>query len=279
MAGSCSGQRLALCWGSVEGGDLFDLAQAAARAGIVAIAVTPRHYLDQARAGLSDAQIRRRLGDLGVRVAVIDPLIAPMPGIPPLSAIAEPMRWLFEPGQADCWRAAAALEAEAINLTHFLGGPVEEAAIGERMARLAATNRAEGFATMIEFIPGTGVPDLITAARLTRDVADLSIMFDCWHYARSGGALDHIAALPPDAIGGVQINDWAPPEPGQPYVPMTGRLMPGDGVLPLAQILARIEANSPGLWVGIEVFNADLSAMPRDRAVERMAERAARLIA
>ncbi len=279
MAGPSSGQRLALCWGSVEGSDLFDLAQAAAQGGIAAIAVTPRHYLDQARAGLSDAQMRRRLGDIGVRVAAIDPLIAPIPGIPPLAAIAEPMRWLFEPDQADTWRAAAALEAEAINLTHFLGGPVEEAAIADALARLAKTNRAEGFASTVEFIPGTGVPDLVAAARLTRDVADLTIMFDCWHYARSGGTLDDIAALPPGAIGGVQINDWSPPQPGQPYVPMAGRLMPGDGILPLAQILGRIEANSPGRWVGVEVFNADLRAMPQDIAIAQMVERSARLIA
>lgn len=272
-------QRLALCWGSVEGAGLFDLAGAASDAGIAAIAMTPRHYLEQAAAGISDAEIRRRLADLGVAVVMVDPLIAPMPGIPPIREIAEPMRWLFEPDCAACWRAAEALEAETINLTHFQGGPVAQEVIGAAVARLTEANRAHGFATTIEFIPGTGVPDLAAAARLVRAAPDLKIMFDCWHYARSGGTLADIAALPPGAIGGVQVNDWSPPAPGASYVPMSGRLMPGDGNLPLAQILALVEANNTGLWVGIEVFNADLRAMGRDAAVREMVERTRPLLA
>ncbi len=274
-----TGQRLALCWGSVEGAGLFELAEAAAGAGIAAIAVTPRQYANETEAGVSDAEMRRRLSDLGVGVSVIDPLIAPMPGVPALADIPAAMRWLFEPGCADCWRAAEALEAETINLTHFLGGPVCEAEIAAAMESLAEANRAHGVVTTIEFIPGTGVPDLTTAARLTRDVDDLRIMFDCWHFARSGGTLADIEALPAGAIGGVQVNDWSPPEPGAPYVPMAGRLMPGDGCLPLADILARLEANTPGLDVGIEVFNAELGAMTRSEAVRLMRDRTGPLIA
>ncbi len=274
-----SGQSLALCWGTVEGGGLFDLAEVASGAGIAAIAVAPRQYLEQARAGVSDAEMRARLADLGVSVAVIDPLIAPMPGIPALDEIDPSMRWLFEADMAACWRAAEALGAGTINLTHFLGGPVAEEVLGEAIDRVAQANRAHGLETVIEFIPGTGVPDLPTAARLTQGVPDLRIMFDCWHFARSGGVLADIAALPPGAIGGVQINDWSPPEPGAPYVPMSGRLMPGDGSLPLAEIMALIEANRPGLPVGIEVFNAGLREMGWQAAVATIVAKARPLLA
>lgn len=268
-----------MCWGTVDGGDLFDLARVAAGAGIPAITVAPRQYLDQVDAGLSDAQMRRHLADLGVTVAAIDPLIAPMPGLPPLRQIAPSMHWLFEPDARACWRAAEALGVNTINLTHFLGEPVSEEEIGAAMARIAEANRAHGCSTLIEFIPGTGVPDLVTAGRLTRDVPDLRIMFDCWHFARSGGTLADIAALPSGAIGGVQINDWSPPEAGAPYVPMSGRLMPGDGSLPLSRILSLIERNAPGLPVGIEVFNAGLREIGWDAAASALVERTRPLLA
>jgi len=262
-------QRLGLCWGSVPGGTLLDIAQAASVAELSVIAVTPGQVAD-ALVARSAVELCRRLDDLGVRVGVIDPLISPVPGTP-LPADVEPrMRALFEASQEDCWRAAEAVGARTINLTHFLGVPQPRDAMREALARLAERNGAHGVASTFEFIPGTGVPDLPSAVVVTRDVPGLTIMFDMWHFARSGGRIEDIDALPPGAIGGVQLNDWLPPEPGVPYVPMSGRLMPGDGCLPLADVLARIEANSPGLDVGIEVFNADLARMERDEAVRML---------
>jgi len=262
-------QRLGLCWGSVPGGTLLDIAQAASVAELSVIAVTPGQVAD-ALVARSAVELCRRLDDLGVRVGVIDPLISPVPGTP-LPADVEPrMRALFEASQEDSWRAAEAVGARTINLTHFLGVPQPLDAMREALARLAERNGAHGVASTFEFIPGTGVPDLPSAVVVTRDVPGFTIMFDMWHFARSGGRIEDIDALPPGAIGGVQLNDWLPPEPGVPYVPMSGRLMPGDGCLPLADVLARIEANSPGLDVGIEVFNADLARMERDEAVRML---------
>jgi len=267
-----SGQRLGLCWGSVPGGTFLDVAQAASAAGLAVIAVTPGQVLD-ALAGHTPAELRRQLRDLGVRVGTIDPLIGPVPGTPSPADVEPRMRALFAAGQEEGWRAAEAVEARAINFTQFLGTPLPLDTMREALAGLAERNGARGFASSFEFIPGTSVPDLPSAAAVTRDAPGLGIMFDMWHFARSDGRIADIDALPPGAIGGVQINDWLPAAPGAPYVPMSGRLTPGDGCLPLAAILARIEANSPGLDVGIEVFNATLAPMGRDEAVRMLARR------
>ena len=263
------GQILSLCWGSVPGGSLFDLAEAAAGVNIAAISVTPGQVLDALDAG-TPAEARRRLDDLGVRVTSIDPLISPVPGTPPPHEVEPRKRALFEASQEDCWRAAEAVGAQTVNFTHFLGAPRSPDAMRDALTHLVGRNSAHGLASTFEFIPGTAVPDLAAAATLTRDIADFTILFDTWHFARSNGRIEDIDALPPCAIGGVQINDWLPSDPGAPYVPMAGRLMPGDGCLPLADILARIEANSSGLEVGIEVFNADLERMDRREAVRTL---------
>jgi len=271
------GQTLGLCWGSVPGASVLEMARVAAANGMVALAVIVDQF---ASATCGVAETRRELRRLGVRVAVIDPLIQPLPGAPAVADVAEPrLRRLVGISQADCWRVGEALEAAAINLTHFLGGPVELARMQDAVAGLAEANHARGFATTFEFIPGTGVPDLATAAALTAASPHTRIMFDTWHFARSGGTLADIDALPPGAIGAAQINDWRPPEPGAPYVPMSGRLMPGEGCLPHADILRRIEANAPGLDVQVEVFSAEVEALGWEAAVRRMARASRPLLA
>ena len=189
------------------------------------------------------------------------------------------MRWLFVPTQEECWRAAEAVGAPAINFTQFLGEAAGRDAVFAGLRAMAEANRAEGFASTIEFIPGTAVPDLPAGAELTAGADHFTILFDTWHYARSGGTLEQIAALPAGAIGAVQVNDWTAPEPGAPYVPMSGRLAPGAGSLPLREILRLIEANSPGLIVGIEVFNADLAGVDFGAAAQRLAAASAPFLA
>lgn len=265
------GQHLGLCWGSVAGGRLFDLVRVAAENGLETLAITPTHVDELLAQGMRKSDIRSRLATHGIRVTVIDPLISPLPGVAAPSADMDPaIRRLLSYRREDCWRAAETVDALIINVAHFSGGPVEASLLENAVARLAEENYARGFASTFEFVPGTGVPNLASAARLAAASPHVRVMFDTWHFARSGGTLADIEALPPGVIGGVQINDWLPAKPNTPYVPMSGRLIPGDGCLPLAAILARIEANSPGLDVGIEVFSDDLAALGHDAAVRRL---------
>jgi sugar phosphate isomerase/epimerase len=254
----------------VPGGGLVDIVGAAGTNGFAAVTITSGHYDDALAGGMSAGEVRDLLREAGVRVAVIDPLIGALPGVPAPDAVDAAMRRYFTYTAEDCWRAAEGVGAETINLAHFLGRPVELAALQDSVARLAEANHARGFATTFEFIPGTGVPDLATALAVTQG-SRARIMLDTWHLARSGGAAEQIEALPAGAIGGVQLNDWSPPAPGEAYVPMSGRRLPGEGDLPLARILAAVEANSPGLDVCMEVFSAELAALGWQAAAARMA--------
>ena len=64
--------------------------------------------------------------------------------------------------------------------------------------------------------------------------------------------------VPLDRIGGVR---QAPEQDLQPYVPMRGRKIPGDGALPLAAIVARVHAHRPDLPVGVEVLSDEMDAL------------------
>src|SRR5262249_40696720 len=125
-------------------------------------------------------------------------------------------------------------------------------------------------AIAVEFIPGTGIGDLGAAEAViaAAEPERVTVMLDSWHLARSGGTASDVAALPPGAIGGLQLSDRIPPPPGTPYTPMQYGLPPGQGELPLRDVAAAAMTNSPHAVPGIEVFSAALRALPLNEAAE-----------
>src|SRR6202012_3096586 len=131
----------------------------------------------------------------------------------------------------------------------------------------------------IEFIPGTGIPDLPTAAAISSAIGtSTGILVDTWHLARTGGSAAARRALPPGPVRSVQLNDRVAGEggpadgPGGPvYLAMANRRLPGDGELPLAGLTGAMLANNPGVAVGIEVFSDEMRALSPYAAAARAA--------
>jgi len=239
-----------------------ELVHAAGVAGFDAVTISPALHL--AIADDDGTQARRVLDAAGVRVAVVDPLIRPLPGVPPLSQVAAEHRPFLEPSLADVLRLAEATGAESVNLAHFLGRAVTVERLAEAIGTVAEAAAEVGCQVSLEFIPDTGVPDLATARAIVRAVAatNLGIMVDSWHLARAGEDPSDVAAADRGSITGVQLCDRRPPIPGEPYVPMAGRLLPGDGELPLLDLVDAVLGIAPDITFGIEVFDVDLAAGP-----------------
>ncbi|MBS0366137.1 MAG: sugar phosphate isomerase/epimerase [Proteobacteria bacterium] len=272
---------LALCWGTVLGAPLATLIEAASRHAFDAITFTSPMYESNRAAGCSDGQLRRRLADAGLRVHAIEPLISPLPGIPAPGDVPAGFRQYFEITEDDCYRAAHAAGAETINLAHFGGTPVPEAALVDCLGPLALRARQHGVQLTLEFLQGGAIEDFETACRIVRAVGspDLAVMFDTWHFARTGGTLQQLADLPPGLIGALQISDYVEPAPGTVFAPMTGRLLPGEGELALVEMLRMLLRVEPQLTVGVEVFSEELQPLPADEVARRVALSAGRVLA
>lgn len=271
---------LALCWGTLPGTPLVELAEIAAAAGYAHITITAGLYSQALAAGETDATLRRRLKHAGIGVAVVDPLIGMLPGVPPAETVPEAYRPFLRFTAYECFAAAAALDAPTVNLAHFLGQAVPLAELAETVAQLAARGRREGRVLSIEFIPDTGIPDLATALTLAHLAGGgIGVMFDTWHFVRSNGVIEDLDGLGPHAIGGVQLSDRTPPAPGEAYVPMSGRKLPGEGEIPLVEILRRVLPAAAGVPIGVEVFSAELAALPKVDAARRVAEATRRVLA
>jgi sugar phosphate isomerase/epimerase len=264
---------IALCWGTVIGTPLEPLIEAAGSAALGAITLTAGMYEASRDAGVSDAQLRRLLAVNGVKVHAIDPLIGALPGTPRPADVPAENRAYFEFTEERCYRAAEALEAESINLAHFGGGAVAEQDFVDCLGPLAERARAHGLRLTLEFLPESAIPDLSSAQRIVTAVgaANLGVMLDTWHFARTHGTGEQLRAVPRGLISGLQISDRREPPPGTPYAPMFGRLLPGDGELPLVPLLRELLGREPGLTVGVEVFSEELKALAPREAAARVA--------
>jgi sugar phosphate isomerase/epimerase len=96
------------------------------------------------------------------------------------------------------------------------------------------------------------------AVRLLHDADcdDVPILVDPLHLVRSGGSIADVRTLPPQRLPYAQMSDGllAPGEPDLALAKRIGlgtRRMPGDGVLPLADIVAALPSGIP---LSIEVI-------------------------
>ena len=265
---------LELCCGTVQQAELPLLIEVAGAAGFGAVTANPTLY---AQAGLTDRELRSRMHDAGIRVSNIDGFGSGLPGMPTGEAIAPYRNFhgrdvtrTFTTPEDDFYRAAEALGAVSINLVHFAGDPATPfAAMVDATGGICERAARNGLKIVFEFLPGTAVPDITTAAALVDQVgaSNLAIMFDTRHLARSGGTtqdVDRHAAK----IGAVQLSDllWSTPADDP------NRLLPGAGELPLSDILRSIRRAQPQTPIGIEVFSVALRAMPALEAAQAAAD-------
>jgi sugar phosphate isomerase/epimerase len=271
MSGSSSSSLPLELWSSTFRTEpLPALAAAAGAAGFSFVTTTPFRFM---RDGGFGAGLRARIADAGVTVSVIDGLCSALPGTPPSIRSTGDFRDAHEAGFDDCVAIAHELGAPMINLVHIGGVPTPIDALADAFAGACTRAAAEGLRLGIEFVPGTGIPDLPTAAAVVRaaGAANGSIVLDTWHLARGGGGLADLDPATVAIVGGLQIADRSPEQDHEPYVPMRGRKIPGDGGLPLAEIVRRLRAAHPALPVGVEVLSDEVDALGPAEGARRLA--------
>src|SRR6266850_2039631 len=164
------------------------------------------------------------------------------------------------------------------------GGPL----LRETLARMADTGVSVLDTEFLRFEPDqpVGVPEgfLEVSARLgARYVlvmsaepgeartqrTNASVLIDALHFSRSGGLPAHVAQADPALFRYAQICDAGPDMPRPDDTPAlirearTGRLLPGEGVLPLRELVAALP---PDLPLAIEAPDRTTAGLP---ALER----------
>jgi sugar phosphate isomerase/epimerase len=148
---------------------------------------------------------------------------------------------------APMFDAAADLGASCVTVS---GDDPDEGRLAANLAALCELAARYGLRVDLEFMRWRHVGTLNQARSIVEraDSANLAILVDALHLARSGGSPGDIRALPEGMVRAVQFCDASQNEPvGDDATILearTGRLPPGEGVLPLSELLDALPAGT-----------------------------------
>ena len=112
-----------------------------------------------------------------------------------------------------------------------------------------------GMTMMAEFVRGSSfISTLTTALKVTRAAShpNIAIVFDCYHFWSGNNKLEDLDLLKQGEIGHVHFQD-VPDEPRE-LLDNTTRLIPGDGVSPLTNILRKLADKGYAGPLSVELF-------------------------
>jgi sugar phosphate isomerase/epimerase len=121
----------------------------------------------------------------------------------------------------------------------------------ERFDELCDRAAGYGLHACLEFAVYTGVKTLAQAARIAEQSKrpNAGVLIDALHFSRSGGTPADVAHVDPALLRYVQVCDASADVPrdaeGLIREARTGRLLPGEGALPLAELVAALPAATP----------------------------------
>jgi len=155
----------------------------------------------------------------------------------------------------------------------------DRAAALDGLGRLCDRLATAGLRVVVEFLPWSGVPDILAADELVAGVGrpNLGVLLDCWHWCRQapGPDLSLLDRVDVHRIEVVQLCDAAPagdPAGDLMTEALTARLLPGQGEAGVTALVAALaERGLDPVW-SPEVFSADLVARgPQQAAAEIVA--------
>ena len=143
----------------------------------------------------------------------------------------------------------------------------ERSATVARFGALCDRAAPGGVTVVLEFLPIFTVGDLAAAVSIAREAGrpNGAVLVDNLHLARSGGSAADLAMVDRALLPYIQLSD-APVDPPAELYPEAsdGRLLPGEGGLPLHDVLTAV----PHVPVSVELRSAELRRRHPD-AVER----------
>lgn len=265
---------LVLCAGTLQHAGFIELCDAAVAGGFSGITLYPTHVRRARAAGLCFADMREVLGERGLAVADLDPLLNWMPG--------DDYRGELAATEDEWYEIASALGARSLNLAQITRPRIDIDEAATALAGVCERAAAHGLLVTLEYLPWAGIPDAATALAIVERSAraNATLMIDTWHSFRGPTTEAQLRSLPAHRVGSIQIND-APREPLADLLSETisARLLPGEGAIPLARWLRLLHQTGVRAPIGVEVFSRELDALPAIEAAKRCGDAARRVLA
>ena len=202
-------------------------------------------------------------------------------------ALEAALAWSKGPGAdvlAEAEQIVAMAEATGARklLAVVLEPDMDHGAAVEGLAELCGAVAPAGIQVCLEWLPWTAMPTIASAVELVEACGEpnAGLTFDTWHWMRQPGGPDLATLDRVDGarIGYLQLCDVAPTPGDDVFVEaMSGRLLPGDGIVDFAGVLATLDAKGARPFVASEIFNAGILAGGAAAAAKAYHDACARL--
>ncbi|MEZ5227924.1 MAG: sugar phosphate isomerase/epimerase [Acidimicrobiales bacterium] len=235
---------------------VFDRLEAAAAVDIQRFSITPLDVEWAGNNGVGPKELGRRINASGYDI-VMDPLVNWYGGDP------HPGSRFGRFSADDTLRMCENVGAVSVNI---IGQPEHDATLDQLVTAFAAVCdrvREIGAEATLEFTPISAIATLSQGWDIVRaaDHPSGGLLFDTWHFDRSGGDLATLASVPGDRIFSVQVADARPEITDNVRADTIHRMLPGDGTIDLGAVLATLHRIGGLRWVGTEVISPELEAM------------------
>lgn len=274
-------ENLVLCNATLVGGALEvsvdqvkSIVSASAGAGFSGISFWGFHHQAAVAGGMSDDEVQALVTDAGLSVPIVESLIG-WEGNDRASIDAQCVPTLDLAVRYGAKTVAGVVMGPTI-------GSWDATVTGWRTVGELAAER--GLGICVEWLPWTGLPDIRSAWKLVQDTGldNVGLVVDTWHWLRQPGGpdFDTLRQIPGDRIHCVQLDDATKEPVGDDVMgeSMTNRLLPGDGDVEFAPLLAALdEIGADPIWAP-EVFNLELLAQGPDEMAKKVAAATRRVL-
>lgn len=261
-------QNIGLCCGSLMQANFRQLAEAAAKAGFSSISMWPNVFQDALESGLSVNDLRRILDDNGLVISELDPLCSWLPLSIPDGDMASNF---YSYSADDFFQIADCIGGKTLNVIQLAETSISDNERSDLLARLCERATKHSLQVSFEFLPWSPVKNIDEARALVKSTGagNCGINLDTWHYLRSGGTIEQLAAMDGSLVNAIQFNDVA----AEPWDDMinetsTGRLLPGEGAGNSVGLLEAMVKSGIDATINVEVFSTKLMEMDANEAAQ-----------
>jgi sugar phosphate isomerase/epimerase len=256
---------------------------AAAAGGFTSLAVAPEAYRQAISSGISAKDMLAMASDKGVILGHLDTLTDWAPTRVP-TEIDAGLRARFDVTADECFCICEALGLKTIlAVAGYDKGAFPLEILIDGFGRLCDRAARYGLWVDLEFMPFWGLPDLASAWAIVggapRDNA--GIMVDTWHFSKGNPDFELLHSLPGEIFVSVQVADAMKGQRGTTLFEDTVRFrkFPGEGELPVVEILTILQAKGHLRRIGPEVFSEEADALSPVAAGKRSAESLGQVLA
>ena len=244
--------------------------RAAAAGGFTALAIAATTYAEARARGLSAARIQAMAADAGVPLRHLDTLTSWAPFQLDPGDFDQEMneRWTtpVERGLDIC----AELGLQQILATAaYRPGAVPSQQLTDGFGDLCVRAARLGIWVDLEPMPFFGCPTVAAAWEIVGGAAqpNSGILVDSWHFFKAGQSVEALAGIPGHCLRTMQISDAPARQISATLIEDTikHRCWPGQGELPVTDLIRAVAAKRRLRAIGQEVFSLEADAMtPED---------------